>query len=224
MATNYDGSYEFVLIMNGTDRPEMNEFDVVGLQSNEMYRFKLQALNFNGASLFSQEWVFNACLAPSSLHAPYRIDSTTSSILVGWTEPLDNGGCPITGYALLRDNADETAPSVEVNSASEATLHNVPTARTLDVTNFAASSEGKHVRFLIRAFNREGQVDSNTYVSIHYAAIPSQPSQTPQHVPSESNSTIIALTLPELLTSETGNTDILAYGLEMDDGRAGDFF
>ena len=31
MATNAEGSDEFVLIMNGTDRPEMNEFNVVGL-------------------------------------------------------------------------------------------------------------------------------------------------------------------------------------------------
>lgn len=53
MASNYEGSNEFVLIMNGTDRPEMNEFDVIGLQSGERYRFKLQALNFNGASVLS---------------------------------------------------------------------------------------------------------------------------------------------------------------------------
>ena len=32
------------------------------------------------------------------------------------------------------------------------------------------------------------------------------------------------MTLPELAVSETGNDDILAYSLEMDDGRAGDFF
>ena len=100
----------------------------------------------------------------------------------------------------------------------------MPTARDLVVTNFAAGSEGKFVRFSVRAYNREGQVDSGTYVAILHAAIPSKPSQTPQHVAAESNSTIIALTLPELLTAETGNTDILAYSLEMDDGRAGDFF
>lgn len=35
---------------------------------------------------------------------------------------------------------------------------------------------------------------------------------------------MIALTLPELTTSETGNTPILAYSLEMDDGMASDFF
>ena len=224
MATNAEGSNEFVLIMNGTDQPERNEFLVLGLQSGERYRFKLQALNFNGASPLSSEFTFNACLAPSSLHAPYRLASTTSSITVGWTEALDDGGCPVTGYALFRDLADESAPSVEVNSASEAALRSVPTARELVVTNFAASSEGKFVRFSVRAYNREGHVDSGTYVSILYAAIPSKPSSTPQHVAAESNSTIIALTLPELAPAETGNTDILAYSLEMDNGQAGDFF
>lgn len=97
-------------------------------------------------------------------------------IKVGWTEPLDDGGCPVTGYALLRDNADQTTPSVEVNAANEPTLHAVPTARVLEVTNFAANSEGQFVRFLVRVFNREGQVDSSAYVAILYAAIPSAPS------------------------------------------------
>ena len=76
------------------------------------------------------------------------------------------------------------------------------------MTNFAGSSEGKYVRFSVRAFNREGQVDSGTYVAILYAAIPAKPSSTPQHVASESNSTVIALTLPELTGTDTGNTDI----------------
>jgi len=92
------------------------------------------------------------------------------------------------------------------------------------VTSFPASSEGKFVRFSLTAKNREGQVNSSDYVSILYAAIPEKPSSSPQHVAAESNSTIIALTLPELGTSQTGNSAIQAYSLEMDDGHSGDFF
>jgi len=129
MASNAEGSEDFVLIMNGTEQPERNEFSALGLQSGERYRFKLQALNFNGASVNSSVYTYNACLPPSSLPAPYRLDSTTSSITVGWNEPLDDGGCPITGFALYRDQADEGVPLTEVNSANEAGLASVPTVR-----------------------------------------------------------------------------------------------
>jgi hypothetical protein len=41
MALNTRGSEEYVLIMNGTNRPERNEFLVKGLQTGQQYRFKL---------------------------------------------------------------------------------------------------------------------------------------------------------------------------------------
>jgi len=39
-----------------------------------------------------------------------------------------------------------------------------------------------------------------------------------------SNSTIIYISLPALLSTETGNTPIQAYSLEIDDGFFGPFF
>lgn len=50
-----------------------------------MYNFKLIALNFNGESPESDEYLFNACNAPSSFDAPYKVSSTSSSITIGWT-------------------------------------------------------------------------------------------------------------------------------------------
>jgi hypothetical protein len=40
------------------------------------------------------------------------------------------------------------------------------------VTNLPAGAQGDFVRFSIRAFNREGQTDSNSYAAILYAAVP----------------------------------------------------
>lgn len=41
MSTTTDGSEDFTMIMNGTSRPEGNEFDVLGLKAGSQYRFKL---------------------------------------------------------------------------------------------------------------------------------------------------------------------------------------
>jgi len=114
----------------------------------------------------SEVFTFNACLPPSSLHAPYRIDSTTSSITLGWIPPLDDGGCPVSGYAVFRDQGDEGTPSIEVNSNDDSDVRGIPTLSKLLVTNLPASKEGEFVRFSVRAFNREGQVDSATYAAI----------------------------------------------------------
>lgn len=131
MALNTRGSEEYVLMMNGTSRPEHNEFLVKGLSTGQRYRFKLQAINFNGLSPMSPVFTFNSCLPPSSQLPPYRIDSTTTSITLGWNAPLDDGGCPITGFKIFRDDGTQSTTSIEVTPAmSEAAqIEGIPTLR-----------------------------------------------------------------------------------------------
>jgi len=140
--------------------------------------------------------------------APFRLDSTTSSITLGWDEPLDDGGCPVTGFAIFRDDGTQIAPAIEVNSASDAAVRAIPTLRQLIVTNLPAGKEGLHVRFSVKVFNREGSVDSGSYVAILFAAIPSKPPTVPQLVAAESNSTILTMLLVELTAAQTGNSPI----------------
>jgi hypothetical protein len=173
-------------------------------------------MNFNGLSADSDVFTFNACLPPSAQPAPFRISTSTTSITLGWNEPLDDGGCPITGYAIYRDEADLGVPSVEVNSDNDAAVRGIPTLRQLVVTSLPSGAEGQYVRFSARAFNREGWVDSISYVAILFAAVPSKPGTPPQLVEAESNSTSLTLTIGELTGSDTGNSDIQGYSLEID--------
>jgi hypothetical protein len=154
----------------------------------------------------SPVFTFNACLNPSGQLAPYRTASTTSSITLGWQEPLDDGGCPVTGFAVFRDDGTQIAPAIEVNSASDAAVRAIPTLRALVVTSLPAGKEGQYVRFSVRAFNREGSVDSSSYAAILFAAVPSKPPTVPQLVAAESNSTILTVLLTELTTLENGNS------------------
>ena len=147
------------------------------------------------------------------------MDTTTASITIGWNAPFDDGGCPVTGYAIFRDEADQTTPATEVNVATDPAVRGIPTLRSLIVTNLPTNSEGQYVRFAVRAYNREGWVDSTTTVAILFAAVPSPPPTPPQLVDSESNSTVLSVTLPELAAALTGNSDIQAYSLEIDEGH-----
>jgi hypothetical protein len=65
-------------------------------------------MNFNGLSTASGSFTFNACTVPIQMPKPFRIDegSTTDNIVIGWTQPADDGGCPITGYEIYRDDAN----------------------------------------------------------------------------------------------------------------------
>lgn len=136
------------------------------------------ALNFNGQSSESSVYAFNACKVPVMNAIPFKIASTTASITVGWDHPIDDGGCPITGFAVFRDDGAGSAITDEVNSVSDTLVRNIPTLNSLVVTNFPVSSEGLTFRFQITVFNKEGSSLSNIG-SILYAGVPNTPTSAP---------------------------------------------
>ena len=117
-------------------------------------------MNFNSASAPSPIFVFNACVAPSLLQTPYLIQALSNSITVGWHGPENDGGCPITGYAVFRDDSNDSTVDIEVNTNNDASIRDSPVLRKATVTNFSPSTEGRWFRFKVRVFNREGFFDS----------------------------------------------------------------
>jgi hypothetical protein len=54
----------FRMVFNGKNYPGIMNYLASDLESGRAYRFKVRALNFNGASLFSSEVVYYSCLPP----------------------------------------------------------------------------------------------------------------------------------------------------------------
>lgn len=77
-------------------------------------------------------------------------------------------------------------------------------------------------RFMVTAFNMEGSTDS-PIVSILYAGAPQQPPTSPMLDQSNSNDTQITVVMPLISNTINGNSSIISYNLEMDDGQGGDF-
>lgn len=52
---------------------------------------------------------------------------------------MDNGGCPILSYYLMRDDGITGYPFIEVNSANDVNVRNIPTLRDVSVVLDAAT-------------------------------------------------------------------------------------
>lgn len=156
------------------------EYTATNLKTNGIYSFKVVSMNFNGLSLEeSAIFNFNACLVPGSNVPPYKIGSTATTITVGWEKPTDDGGCPLIGFAVYRDDGYGGDITTEVNLVNDLAVRNMPTLRKLLVTNFPSNMGGKPFRFKIVSYNREGQTDSGIS-SFLLAGVPSTPTLSPQ--------------------------------------------
>lgn len=63
--------------------------------------------------------------------APVRTTSTATTITVSWQAPLNNGGCPITGYAVYMDDGTGLGTFNEVNAITDPAVRDIPGLNSL---------------------------------------------------------------------------------------------
>jgi len=219
----------YTLLYNGTGYPDITSTIVTNLVTGSIYDFKVSAINFNGEGAQSTTALRTySCQAPSGVASPVRVDSSssTSAVTLSWAIPTSTGGCPITGYALFRNEPDlaiatnGTEVYVEVNSANDANIRNKPQLLQTTVTNYLASSVGKEFKYVVEAFNVIGGTQGNfsTYI---LATAPAVPTASPVYVAAMTSSTQITVQLPALVGDvQTGGAEILSYALQMSNNTA----
>jgi Fibronectin type III domain len=109
MDDGYNG--DFTVIYDGSGFPNTFSYTAQNLTTGLPYRFKVVALNINGKSMDGDSVTIYACLKPRDVLPPYKIETTKTTITVGWYEP-DNMGCPILGFELYRDTGNQDAISI----------------------------------------------------------------------------------------------------------------
>lgn len=78
---------------------------------------------------------YYACQNPNTLAAPTVVSTTSTAIEISWSAPVDDGGCALTGYAILvGDESTMTAGSVTYGEVHAANVNNLPTLGSYAVT------------------------------------------------------------------------------------------
>lgn len=102
----------YTMIYNGDLNPLQRSYLVTNLTTGEQYQFQVSAVNFNGESALSNALVVYSCIAPSQPSLPVRTGGTSTLINLQWTPPTDDGGCPLTGYKLMRNSGGSTSITI----------------------------------------------------------------------------------------------------------------
>jgi hypothetical protein len=127
------------------------------LTSGVVYSFKVVTSNFNGDSVVSNTFKVKSCIAPRDVKAPALIQTTSTTVTLQWREP-DNGGCPVTSYAVFSDLGSGT-----VNTNLDAAIENQPYLFTHTFT-FDPALTGNLLRFKLQASNEIGATLSADYL------------------------------------------------------------
>ena len=75
---------QFTTVYDGTSNFHTLTFAATGLSIGLPYRFYVVALNINGPSIASDETTIYSCTRPSDNGQPHKIDTTTTTITLGW--------------------------------------------------------------------------------------------------------------------------------------------
>jgi hypothetical protein len=165
--------------------------------------FRLYALTFNGRSVASDTFTFNICTVPKGMQPPFKISSQQNNLLLGWTNPTDNGGCPVTGYAVFRDDSIGGDVTVEINQDDDANIRNNPVLKQALVTNFPTGTESNFFRYKMRVYNREGYSESSLVTFLN-AGPPDAPSLPVDLI--EQSATYLIVSMPLIGDANNGGS------------------
>lgn len=129
----------------------------------------------------------------------YLTSSTTIGLV--WREPIDDGACLILSYQVMVDDGSQGAFTTYGSALGASTF-------TLDLSGLTVGSE---YRFYVVVTNVIGSSNSNVVSSV-VADVPNTPSSAPGFVQSETNSTAIRVTMPEIV--QNGGSAITTYNLQ----------
>jgi hypothetical protein len=153
-------------------------------------------------------------VAPSGVVAPYLVSTTETKVKLRWIQPANDGGCPITSFAVISDLGSASYGS-DLETASVA---NKPHLFEHEFT-FTVTQTSKSLGFKLKATNVMGTTTSESYLKVLVASAPPTPSLLISRV--STNSTFIELQMPEIV--QIGGSTLTSYELLADNGLQSDF-
>jgi hypothetical protein len=219
---NGEAEGTFYELWNGRGSPEVLSYTTT-VTTGTKYSFRHKAFNFNGESVYSDIIETYACISPAAPGAPTWVTSTTTTIELSWTGSIDDGGCPITGYALFRDDGTSGTPTDEIHTAE---LSTNTLATGIEVTEFPAGGLGFEFTFAVKVktdfteLELGASVSSDNSAAFVLAGVPDAPAAAPVRG-TYSGSTQVYVEFDAV--AGTNGSPITSYFVEIDDGNGGDF-
>jgi hypothetical protein len=144
---------------------------------------------------------------------------------LSWSAPTDDGGCAVTGYALLLGDEKDASASGEIpySEVHAADVRNKPTLSSFSVTSFpAGTAVGANLRFKIIVFNQGGfDTTSTNSTRVELAAVPAAPAGAPARDHAVTSGSVIRVAY--LPPPNDGGSPLTSYEVQMDDGLGGGF-
>jgi hypothetical protein len=217
---------EFSLVFTGAGYPELTEHTAASpsVLTGQRYRFYLVAENHVGLSPSpSAIAAFRACQAPAGLEPPERVATTQSTVTLAWSPPGDDGGCALTGYAILMgDEAAATPDGVPYSAVHAAEVQDRPSLSSFTVSLSAPTSVGTTLRFKLSAFNQGGfSTTSARSLRVVLATVPDAPAAAAARDSAVTSATVLKVTYAA--PPGDGGSPITGYEVQMDDGVGGGF-
>lgn len=139
-----------------------------------IYRFRVVAIDVNGLGAYSEAVSLQACTPPSNIANPTIIEIRKENFVVSWAPPHFIGGCPITHYELLRDDANGSDVDIPIDPAS---FNSRQDLYQYDVV-LDSTFTGKKINVKVTAVNAMGSVTSKSTLLV-LADVPSKPFPAP---------------------------------------------
>lgn len=177
------------------------------------YLFEVQAVNEAGASdLSSPSAPIYAAVVPDPPVQIQLVSRSQTQIKISWSQPIDNGGMPITGYKVYV--ATDSGLYIEDTSAPSKTDPAIKYYQNTAVT------AGVLYGFKVTAVNYMGESLYSDQILIVAANLPSKPSAAPAI--SSVGMTSATITMTAVSTSSNGGASVTGYILMIDNGLGDD--
>ena len=165
---------DFIVAYDGSFNPQKTTHKMEDLVSGRTYRFKVHAVDINGAGEESSISEILACVSPSIMEVPTLQSVDETSFTVAWVEPKSVGGCPITSYALFRDDGAGSDINISIDPGTVGSS----ISQLSHTATLGSSETGKSFRVVAQASNVIGSVSSSS-ITIVLADKPAAPSPAP---------------------------------------------
>jgi hypothetical protein len=141
-----------------------------------------------------------------------------------WEDPLDNGGCFITSFAVFIDDG-QLGSFTEVNSVNDPSVRGNPGLHSLVISSpFTLASIGESFRVKIVSYNLDGETES-AVGTIVLGDVPDAPLTVVEKITTASSQSSNKLSVQFAALPSSGNNGlpILSYSLEIDYNLSGSF-